>query len=441
MQQLSWPRALRVLALTAVDLAAVASLMALFTDATPWSVLATIVVVVHLVSELLRLLRVPTFVSTATTLVLSVVLVARDLFPLTLRAGLPSGATLEAARTALVEARTTYGSVVAPVAPVAGFVLLAAAATWIVASTSDLVAFPGAARLEALVPGAAMVLFSAALGPDDRPGGRLLLFAGAAALSVAAGRLEELRAEPWLDQPDRPSQARSVLAAAAALCVVVTAVGVGRSAAQERVGSGVVDWRSGRDDAAARRRADTDPMVTVRSRLVDQSSREMFTAATVVGGSGFDLWRQRTLERFDGVGWTAASTPDPAATRGGEQTAEVRITVGALRGSAIPIPGYVLAVLDGDGSDTNLAGVDLRSEDAVAPNGLRDGDAWRVRWAPRPSLAALGSTRRPDLFSMSNADIDRLTRVPLPAGDRDVLLRLARQVTDGARDPSTRPGC
>lgn len=436
MEQLSWPRVLRVLALTAVDLSAVAVLASLFSDGSAWPLLAAIVVVVHLVGAVLRGLRAPTPVATMAGLVLTTVMIGRELFPTTLRGGLvPTGATAELARAAVLQARATYGTVVAPVAPLPGFVLLAAAAAWIVASTSDLVAFPGGARLEALVPGTAMILFSSVLGPDERSLGPLVLFAGAAAVAVAGGRIEELRAESWLGPPDRSAEIRTALAGAAALGLAVTAVGVGTSAAVGRVDQGALDWRTGRNEAAARQRADANPMVTVRSRLVDQSDRPLFRAETVVGGARFDLWRQRTLERFDGTYWSAATRPEPAATRGGPQSPEVRITVEGLRGSSLPVPGYVVAVRDGDGYDTNLAGVDLRSDDAVAANGLRSDESWRIRWVPRPTLEDLGRSRRPDLFTLDGAELVRLTTVPLPDADRAALAAIARQVTGDVRDP------
>lgn len=434
-EQASARRLVRVVALIGVDLAAVASLLALFADPAPWPLLASIVVTVHLVAAVFRFVRVPLFVSTVVTFAASVVLVSRELFGPTMHLGvIPTGLTVDLARTALVEARSTYGAVVAPVSPLAGFVLLAAAATWVVAATSDLVAFPGAARLEALVPGAAMVLFSAALGPDDRSTGSLILFAVASVICVAASRVDELEADPWLDDPSLASRLRTVGAAAVALLAVVGSVGIGRQAADERVGDGSIDWRSGRERNVERERADRDPMVTVRSRLVDQSDREMFRARPVVSGPRFDLWRQRTLEQFDGTNWSAAATPDPAATAGGEPTAEVEVTVGALRGTSIPIPGYVLAVLDGDGADTNLAGIDTRSEDAVAPNGLRSDDRWRVRWQGRPTLSSLGDARTPELFTLTSRERGRLTTVPLSDAEQATLRAVAAQVTAGAAD-------
>jgi transglutaminase-like putative cysteine protease len=416
---------LRVVTLIGVDLAAVAVLLGLFQDPAPWSLLATVVVSVHLVSALCRVLRIPL-----------VVVVSRELFAVTLTGGLvPTSSTLEVARTALTEARTTYGSVVAPVVPLTGFVLLAAAATWIVAATSDLVAFPGAARLEALVPGAAMVLFGSALRPDGRTGAGTVVFAAAAAACVAASRSEEVAADPWLDGPSAHGRTRTAAAAAAALFVTVATVGVAYEAADDRLGEGSMDWRGGSAREIDRRRADRDPMVTVRSRLVDQSEREMFRSRTVVSGPRFDLWRQRTLERFDGTSWSAASEPDPTATGAGAATAEVEITVGALRGSAVPIPGYVLAVLDSDGNDTRLAGVDTRSEDAIAPNGLRSDDRWRIRWVPRPSIQELGGARTPELFSLTSREVRRLTTVPLPEVEAARLRALAVEVTAGAADP------
>lgn len=436
MEQLSWPRVVRVLALTAVDLSAVAVLASLFSDGSAWPLLAAIVVVVHLVGAVLRGVRAPTPVATMAGLALTTVMVGRELFPASLRGGLvPTGATVELARAAVLQARATYGTVVAPVIPLPGFVLLAAAAAWIVASTSDLVAFPGGARLEALVPGTAMILFSSVLGPDERSVGPLVLFASSAAVAVAAGRIEELRADSWLGAPGGSAEIRTALAGAAALVLAVTAVGAGTDAAVGRVDQEALGWRTGRNEAAARQRADANPMVTVRSRLVDQSDRPLFRAVTVVGGARFDLWRQRTLERFDGTYWSAATRPEPAATRGGPQGPEVRITVEGLRGSSLPVPGYIVAVRDGDGYDTNLAGVDLRSDDAVAANGLRTDESWRIRWVPRPSLEDLGRSRRTDLFTMDGADLARLTTVPLPDADRLALAALARQVTGDARDP------
>lgn len=267
MEQLSWPRVLRVLALTAVDLSAVAVLASLFSDGSAWPLLAAIVVVVHLIGAVLRVVRAPTPVATMAGLILATVMVGRELFPTTLRSGLlPTGATAELARAAVLQARATYATVVAPVPPLPGFVLLAAAAAWIVASTSDLVAFPGGARLEALVPGTAMILFSSVLGPEERSVGPLVLFAGAAAVAVGAGRIEELRSDSWLGVPDRSAEIRTALAGAAALVLTVTAVGVGTTAAVGRVDQGALEWRTGRNEAAARQRADTNPMVTVRSR-------------------------------------------------------------------------------------------------------------------------------------------------------------------------------
>jgi transglutaminase-like putative cysteine protease len=432
----AWFTAGRIVALALVNLAAAVSLSRLFTGSKVVVDIAAVVLIAHFVPPILRLMKVPLPICTGLSFLAALGVSSRRLFPETVRSGLiPTSLTWEQGRQALDLARATFGTVVAPVDPIVGFVMLAVASAWVVAATADLVAFPGQARLEPLVPGSAMFIFAAALAPRTDRAQVVALFTAAAGAYVMVTRLEELADEPWL-APRRTSDA--VRAGLGALGVTAIAIGVAVASiapAETRVEDGMVDWRSGRERVAARELADREPMVTVRSRLVDQSTRTMFTARPVVSGVSFGLWRQRALERFDGVSWGPQSRPDPVGTRAGPQTLETLIEVGALRGSAIPTPGYPLAVLDGVGAETKLAGIDDASESAIAPNGLRNEDQWRVRWTSRPNLLQLGPDRSLELFSLTPREVTRLTEVPLPEAERSALRSLAVQITAGESNP------
>ena len=127
---------------------------------------AVVVLVGHGLSLVLRRLSVPGVAAVATTNVALGWTIAWLAYPSTFAAIFPTGATWDIAFADLSLVRDQFQTAVAPVEYVGGWALLATIGTAFVVLTSDTFAFYARARGEALVPGAVLFVFVAALGAD-----------------------------------------------------------------------------------------------------------------------------------------------------------------------------------------------------------------------------------------------------------------------------------
>ncbi len=82
-------------------------------------------------------------------------------------AGIPTGATLDAARNAFNESWDAFQSVVAPAPTLTGFVLASCAAVFFAVFLADWAAFRLWSALEAIVPASTLFIFCSLLGSDQ----------------------------------------------------------------------------------------------------------------------------------------------------------------------------------------------------------------------------------------------------------------------------------
>jgi transglutaminase-like putative cysteine protease len=183
-----------------------------------------------------------------------------------------------------------------PVAPVPGFVLLAAWTVGAAAAVGDLLAFSLMSPLAALAPAVTVFTTAAILGTGGDRTGRVVLELAAAAAFVAvhqatAGRAGSTRCgrrRPW---SLTVGAAMGVVALIAALITMPLAAG--------REGTGTLGWRavSGRSGG----RVIPSPLDDLRTRLLQETHTPVMTVRTNVPS----YWRLTSLDTFNGFYWQA----------------------------------------------------------------------------------------------------------------------------------------
>ncbi|MGY6500229.1 MAG: transglutaminase family protein [Acidimicrobiales bacterium] len=211
----------------------------------------------------------------------------------TLRLVLPTAETLSVLGSALDEALTLYPEAKAPTDPVAGFVVAAMIGMAIVATMADIAAFRLDAEIQALIPPATLFVFCSVLGS----GQYRLAAAGAFGLSclifVLIVRNLARTTTTWLPG-DAERGPRAMVRAGGSLALVAAVIGlvVGPSlpGADDE---GLWTWKGG---GGSDSRVVVNPLVDIRSRLVNQSNEVAFTVTT----SDPSYWRLMALDDFDG---------------------------------------------------------------------------------------------------------------------------------------------
>ncbi len=283
----------RTLALGAVSLAVAIGFLRVFDSPSFLAPLIATVVVAHLLAAATRRIR-----TGGATLIMVVAgalaCVEFTQWPTTTY-GVPTSSTLGAIGQNLHAARAVLHHASAPVAPSAGFLLVAAAALWVAAWSADRLAFGYAAPAEAIVPpGAVFVVVTLLTGSDFRwlSAG---LFAIAVAIHALANRHLRLGAEGTT-----VTRATSWhgLSRGGAMAGVAILVGLGVAAAVPAVGSdAVVPLGPGsrdNDDLQI-----VNPLVDIHSTLAEQSDSVLFD----VHAPRPAYWRLMALGEFDGTRW------------------------------------------------------------------------------------------------------------------------------------------
>jgi len=220
--------------------------------------------------------------------------------------GLPTGDTWSAARSDLRGAWSLYKEVVAPTPAAAGFVVASSAAVWLVAYVADWAAFRLWVPFEATLPAGTLFLFTALLGTARGRGWAVALYAGTLIGFLLLHRTaRQDGSSHWVAERQRHGH-RSILTAGAVLGVVAvvagTALGPSLPGADR---PGVFDPRA---LSGAPPRTTVSPLVDIRSRLVDQSARELFNVQSTRPA----YWRLTSLDRFTGEVWSSSSSYDDA---------------------------------------------------------------------------------------------------------------------------------
>lgn len=287
-------------ALAALTVAVVLGLARLF-DGGGWlGPILLNALVAHLVVGLVRRRGLSLPSAALATAAAATLLVTWTSFADTTAYGLPTDRTWSALTAELDLAWALYQDVSAPAPVATGFVAACSATVWLIAYVADWAAFRLWVPFEATVPAGALFLFTAVLGAPDGRGWSTAAFAGGA---VAFGLLHRLARQDssahWVaDRPRRGRQARlgvGVLLGSMAV-VAGTVVGPALPGADR---PGVVDLSDLDGDPA---RTTVSPLVDIRSRLVDQSDRVLFT----VEADQPAYWRLTSLDRFTGEVWSSS---------------------------------------------------------------------------------------------------------------------------------------
>lgn len=360
------------LGLLAVHLSVVVGFGRLYDDRSYLPHLAAFPVVAHLLALTGRRLRLPTPAVVALGIGGAVLTSSWVLFVDTLSAGLPTGATLDAARAAIDVAGAEFREVAAPTAPLPGFQLLAGLALWGAVWFADWTAFRLRTTAEAIAPAAILFAFCTVLGTGESRFAAAVLFAAAVVVFVANHRalLSEFDSA-WL--ASTPSEgADSIRRAALGVgAVVVVAGAVLAPLTPGYDEEPIVRWRSRGTDAGLR--TTVSPIVDLRRRLVSQSDRVLFEVESDVEA----YWRLTSLHEFDGEIWSSggnygdaeAELPSEGGLVPRADIIEQRIEVRALAAIWAPV-AFEARVLRGSNRglswdpDSSTLIVDASSDDS-----------------------------------------------------------------------------
>jgi transglutaminase-like putative cysteine protease len=219
-------------------------------------------------------------------------------FSETTRYGLPSAATLDAARDALTGSWSTFQSVVAPAPAEDGFLLAASVALFFAAFLADWAAFRLWSTFEAMVPATTLFVFCAMLGSTQHRVDASIVFVAAAAAFLLIHRIAARETSTGWVTSDIARGSDALLRAGLVIGAVAVIAGavVGPQLPGAESGA-LVSWRG--SDGPKGDRFTVSPLVEINSRLVQQSETELFT----VEADDKAYWRLTSLDTFDGSSW------------------------------------------------------------------------------------------------------------------------------------------
>jgi len=227
--------------------------------------------------------------------------------PETTAYGVPTGRTWSTLGSDLDLAWVLYRDVSAPAPAVTGFVVACSAAVWLIAYVADWAAFRLWVPFEATLPAATLFLFTALLGTPDGRGWSVAAFAATVLTFMLLHRMSRQDGSSHWVADRHQSGHRALLGAGALLGSV--AVLVGTVAGPSLPGAdrpGLVDVAElGKGDPP---RTTISPLVEIRSQLVDQTDRLLFTVESTQPA----YWRLTSLDRFTGEVWSSSSSYDEA---------------------------------------------------------------------------------------------------------------------------------
>ena len=382
--------------------------------------LLTMVLVIHVVSTLLRVLRVPAVIALPLVALVIVEVLALTFYRDTLRFLLPSGQTVEILRLDLRLVWGQFPTAVAPVPSEGSFLLAAALGLGLVAMISDAFAFRAFGRAEAVVPAGVLFIFTAALGTDrNRVGLAAIWFAAALVVVAVLRALHGSGSESWLG---RRRRAVGAALPATVMCAGLAALGAA-AIGPLLPGAGDAPLLETQQSASDVTQV-LSPLVDIRSRLVNRSNTEMFTVSSAVGR----YWRVSGLSQFDGSTWKLPdSTLESADGELNEQrddsnVVQQQIRISRLGGKLVPTAFRPLtASPDGmlwlPGTDTLL----------LDEGSLTEGDVFNI--------AADVAVPSPDVLntlSASNPPSDQFLQLPPVPSE---VIDTAQQVTAAATTP------
>jgi transglutaminase-like putative cysteine protease len=420
------------LALLAVTLATTLGVGRLFIDNSALPRLGAIAITSHVVAALLRRARVPVVLSAAISLVVLAVGIGWLYHFDTTWLGLPTADTRFAVRADLSTAWRAYTEVRAPAPVLPGFVVAAAIASWVSAWIADTAAFRMWAAVEAMIPSAAVFLFTSMQGADRQRTVATATYATAVLLFVLLHRtVRNDSGASWLAASPREGR-WSLVRVGVALAITGILGGLVLGPAVPGAGDGaLIAWRQiGDGGTGAGTRVTVSPFVTIRSRLVEQSDIEVFTVQTPTP----DYWRLTALDEFDGDVWKSSGVYEkakgtlPTSLPQGTSTATLRQTfdIEALTTLWLPAAYEPSSISAEDGIDPIY---DPTSGTLTVKDGKDDADGLTYTVesrVPQRDLAALQSDTTP----VPSDILQKYTQ--LPASLSSLARNTARQQTAGA---------
>jgi len=382
------------LGLIAYSVAVAAGFGRVFTGGDYFRDLVLIALVGHGSSYLLRRLRAPAVVAIPLVLAVLTWLVAWIYYRDTFSGFLPLRDTWTTARVDFTTARAEFQTSTAPVDYTAGWAFLAGSTTAAAVWLSDTFAFRAQTRGEALVPGAVLFVFIAALGVDEHRvvGSLAVVGAGFCALALLRQRLER-RPRTSLGRMPHP-----LLLTIPAIAVAGSVVMAGAWALGPRLPGADADPLFDTGGEGAGSTEIVSPLVDIRSRLVNDAERELFS----VLATSASYWRISALPRFVDDRWELPDDPtedDPIGPQlAGSVVNDQVVTIIGLRGHLVPAAAEPFTA-----SGTNPTFNALTDSIFKSGSQLDDGDVYRVtsgmpRFDPDALRAATSSSPPDPIF-------------------------------------------
>ncbi|MGC8511465.1 MAG: transglutaminaseTgpA domain-containing protein [Acidimicrobiales bacterium] len=224
--------------------------------------------------------------------------VSWTVFPSTTSWGVPTFATLKALRNALASIGPGIATAAPPVHVTPGFALLAAGGAGLLTVAAIVQASQRNGSVLALFPSLAM--FIAAI-PAARGGGRFYVVSSYCVVACGYLYADSVLSRPttWFGgvrrggRTSKGSTAVITTLASVILAASVTAMLPGVD------GSGVLGW--GAASGGSGQRIVPNPLVSLQTRLLDESNTPVFQVRASVGS----YWQLTTLDSFDGTTWSS----------------------------------------------------------------------------------------------------------------------------------------
>ncbi len=288
--------------------------------------------------------------------------------------GIPTGDTWSAMQDDLDSAWRLYQDVSAPTPAAPGFVIASCLAIWAVAYIADWAAFRLWVPFEATLPAGTLFVFTCLMGEDSGRGWAVALYAGSVIGFLLLHRMARQDGSSHWVADRRVAGNRSLLLAGTGLGVAAVIAGTVLGPAFPGASSvPLLDPTEIGDEPS---RETVSPLVNIRSRLVQQSTLEMFRVESPVRS----YWRLTSLEDFNGTIWKSSGSfgsedgelPQSVETSVDGEEFEQSYTISSL--AAIWLPSaYEPRALDADDAEVRYdeeSATLIVDNDITTSNGL-----------------------------------------------------------------------
>jgi len=432
-------------ALAALTLATVFGFSRVFLTGEFWGPLFLVTAYSHIALIALRRRGVGILLSAAISFVGLLLTLTYTFFASTLRFGLPSGATIEAARAAMEQSWTTFQTAQAPAPVETGFLLASAFAIFFAVFLADWAAFRLWSSWESLVPATTIFIFCSVLGATERRTESVVAFTTTAVLFLLLHRIARRETSAGWLASDAVRGATAWFRVGAVLGVACVLGGVVVGPRLPGVERGAI---FGRDAAKKSDRFTVSPLVEIQSRMSGQPDVEMFT----VRADREAYWRLTALDTFDGNTWRSkgkfveASGDLPApAVQGRGQALNQTYDITALARLWLPAAYQVDRVSESararyhDESGTLIVDTDFETSDGLqysVESNLPSFDEAVLRTADNRSMDAEARKRYTELPAGWATVAPQQARVVADAARANTDFDKARALQDYFQDPS-----